>query len=283
MAPRTGACLFADQPQPIPLSPLPHPVLTRLRNRPERRPLVVAHRGDSRHHPENTIAAFRAAARLGVPMQEFDVRQLACGTLVCVHDGSFDRTTDAARRLGPGARVAGMILDTVRTLDAGSWFDTAHAGERVPTLAEVLEVVLPDAIAMIEHKAGDPDRYVAALRAPELVDRCLLQSFDWHFLAAARSLAPDVAIGVLGPNHVHQRLGRDAIEAALALGAGLVPWRAQDIQATDVQRVHEAGLLLCTYTTDEPLGWLGGATMGIDAMCTNEPAAMLTALSHAAS
>jgi peptide chain release factor 2 len=76
----------------------PHPIFDRLHRLAASGPCVVAHRGDSRNHPENTLAAFRAAARLGVPMQEFDVRQLRDGTLVCVHDASFDRTTDASRK-----------------------------------------------------------------------------------------------------------------------------------------------------------------------------------------
>ena len=54
---------------------------------------------------ENTLPAFEAAAALDVAVQEFDVRQLRCGALVCVHDEDFDRTSDAAAVLGAGKPV----------------------------------------------------------------------------------------------------------------------------------------------------------------------------------
>jgi glycerophosphoryl diester phosphodiesterase len=84
----------------------PHPVFSRLRAAATASPIVVAHRGDSRNHPENTLAAFRAATALGVAMQEFDVQQNRDGELFFLHDVSLDRTTDAARVLGPGALLA---------------------------------------------------------------------------------------------------------------------------------------------------------------------------------
>ena len=64
----------------------------------------------------------------------------------------------------------------------------------------------------------------------------------------------------------------------LQLGAGLLHWRAADLGARDVAGAHAAGLLVCTYTTDDELGWRGGRALGFDAMCTNDPAAMLDRL-----
>ena len=87
---------------------------------------------------ENTLPAFEAAAALDVAVQEFDVRQLRCGALVCVHDEDFDRTSDAAAVLGAGKPVRACTLDEVRRLDCGD-------GARVPTLEEALAVMLPGA------------------------------------------------------------------------------------------------------------------------------------------
>lgn len=255
-----------------------HPALARLHADPRPRPLVASHRGDSRHHPENTRTAFEAAANLDVAIQEFDVRELASGELVCVHDATFDRTSDATDVLGPGALVAQMDLATVRRLDVGSWHPGGRTGERVPTLAEALETMLPSGVPLIEHKAGSAERYVEFLRTSQRTDQVILQSFDWHFLKRVHALAPEIAIGALGPNHVFPSPTDEAIRLVQSFGAGLVHWQAERLQAADVARCHAAGLLVCTYTTDTPLGWLGGRGLGVDAMCTNDPRAMIDTL-----
>lgn len=250
-------------------------MFARLRQLAGAGPVVVAHRGDSRHHPENTLRAYAAAAELGAPMQEFDVRQTRDGHLVCIHDDSVDRTSDAARRWGPGALVAERTLAELRQLDFGSWRGTAHQGERMPTLDEALAVMRPRCIPMIEHKAGDAASYVAALDRCGAREAVIAQSFDWAFVAAVHLLAPDVALAALGPNARFARPDQAALAAARAAGAGMLHWRHRDLRREDVARVRGDGLLLCTYTTDDDAGWLGGAAMRVDAICTNDPQRML--------
>src|SRR3954452_23478771 len=97
-------------------------------------PLPVAHRGLLRHAPENTLANFRACLELRLGF-EFAVRRCRDGTLVCIHDASVDRTTD-----GRG-EVAERTLAQLKALDAGSWFHPAFAGERIPTVEEVLALL----------------------------------------------------------------------------------------------------------------------------------------------
>ncbi|MCB9876447.1 MAG: hypothetical protein H6835_02505 [Planctomycetes bacterium] len=252
-----------------------HPVLRSLAEAPGPRPLVAAHRGDSRHHPENTLSAFRAATSLGVAVQEFDVRQLRCGALVCVHDATFDRTSDSAARLGPGALVDQLDLSTARTLDVGAWFSAAHTGERVATLAEALAAMLPTTVPLIEHKAGAPEAFVAELRRLDVAERCIVQSFDWRFVAAVHALAPEIALGALGPNPAMPVPDEHAMRTATACGAGLVHWQANALSAANVAAAHSRGLLVCSYTTDDELGWRGGRALGIDVMCTNHPGGML--------
>jgi len=255
----------------------PHPVFSRLRAAATASPIVVAHRGDSRNHPENTLAAFRAATALGVAMQEFDVQQNRDGELFCLHDVSLDRTTDAARVLGPGALLAQTSTAALAQLDAGAWKGSAHRGERVPTLAAALLAMPAPCIAMIEHKAGDPAAFVAAVRTAGRVDSCLLQSFDWAFVAAVRRLAPEIATALLGPTPQHAVVDDAVVAAAHTLGAGMVHWDAHALDHGAVQKAKQGGLLVCSYTTDDELGWCGGAALGFDAMCTNVPARMLDA------
>jgi glycerophosphoryl diester phosphodiesterase len=237
--------------------------------------VVVAHRGDSHHHPENTLAAFRAAAAAGVVMQEFDVHQCRDGELVCLHDASLDRTTDAAARLGPGALVSQLTLRELATLDAGSWRGAAHRSARIPTLAEALAVIQPHGIPLVEHKSGAASSFVDLLRRTNSLHDCILQSFDWQFLAAARAAAPSLALALLGPAAPAARPDAAAIAMAHQLGAGMLHWQATALTRADVQRIQAAGLLVCAYTADDELSWAGARAMGIDAMCTNDPLARI--------
>ena len=109
-------------------------------------PAIWAHRGRNRIAPENTLAAFLGAVEAGDAGLELDTALSADGVPVVIHDDTVDRTTD-----GSGA-IAG--------LDAGSWFDAAFAGTRIPTLEEVFEAVGGRIAINVEHQefrgAGAP-------------------------------------------------------------------------------------------------------------------------------
>ena len=97
---------------------------------------IIAHRGASAVAPENTLAAFRKAAELGCKWLEFDVRMLGDGTVVVIHDARFDRTSDTSLAMKD---AKSSDLDRI---DAGGWFSATFAGERVPTFAQTLALML---------------------------------------------------------------------------------------------------------------------------------------------
>ena len=99
------------------------------------RVLNIAHRGASRVAPANTLAAFEKAAELGADGIELDVHLSADGVPVVIHDFTVDATTDGSGRVGD------LTLTRLKELDAGSSFSLDFAGERIPTLAEVLDSV----------------------------------------------------------------------------------------------------------------------------------------------
>ena len=115
--------------------------------------IIIAHRGLDEAFPENTLIAFRAALEQGMAI-EIDVRGTRDEELVVMHDDTVDRTTD-----GSGA-VANMSLAELKRLDAGSWWGSEFAGERVPTLDETLDVVRDHGSAetslILEMKTLDP-------------------------------------------------------------------------------------------------------------------------------
>ncbi len=183
--------------------------------------MVLAHRGDSFHAPENTIEAARAARDEGADAWELDVQVTRDGVAIVLHDESLVRTTDVARRFARDPRgergflISDFDLDEVRTLDAGSWFlgDEsrgrtaaffgtrdgleparrawfASGNVRVPTLVEALELTRDlDWVVNVELKAfpSDPPALLSSvlddILATGTADRVLLSSFDHRLIA----------------------------------------------------------------------------------------------------
>ena len=168
-------------------------------------PLIIAHRGDSAHRPENTLAAFAGALEVGADLVEFDVQLTRDGQVVVIHDPTVDRTTD-----GRG-RVAEMTLAQLRALSAGypSRFGAAHRGERVPTLGEALALLKDRARVMVEIKpdavtddaeGGVEARTIADVRKAGMEKDVALLSFSRRALLRCRKLAPEIVRG-----HLFQR------------------------------------------------------------------------------
>jgi len=93
---------------------------------------IIGHRGISAFAPENTLAGFRKAAQFGLSWVEFDIQRCATGEWVVFHDEKLDRTTN-----GTGS-VIDTPYQTLKTLDAGSWFHPQFKNERVPSLQQTL-------------------------------------------------------------------------------------------------------------------------------------------------
>lgn len=130
---------------------------------PEARP-VIAHRGASGQYPENTLLAFAKGLEQGADAIELDVRVTADGVPIVLHDPTLERTTNGA---GAAARLP---LTEVRRADAGR-------GERVPTLAEVLDR-FPTTPLLVEIKEARAARAtLAVLRQHRAERRVLLGAF----------------------------------------------------------------------------------------------------------
>ncbi len=111
--------------------------------------LVIAHRGDSLHYPENTLASIRLAFDRGADPVEVDVRLTRDGVPVIFHDEFLDRTTN-----GTGPMVA-LTLRQLKMLDAGDWKAPRFRGERVPTLEEALRVAQGRGQLYLDLKVDD--------------------------------------------------------------------------------------------------------------------------------
>ena len=154
--------------------------------------MAIAHRGASAYAPENTLAAFGQALRLGCHAVEFDVRLSRDRVPVVIHDATVDRTTN-----GRGA-VRNMSVAELQRLDAGAWFGPQFAGARVPTLDEALAAVAAPARCAIELKeVVEPAELIAALERSGTAERAVITSFEPGLVAPVRRACRDVAVGLL--------------------------------------------------------------------------------------
>lgn len=112
---------------------------------------IQAHRGYSGLYPENTMISFEKALKAGAGIIELDVHVSADKEVFVIHDETLDRTTDGTGYIGD------MSSDQIKRLDAGSWFSEDFRGERVPTLAEAIDLIRDKAITNIEIKAWPSD------------------------------------------------------------------------------------------------------------------------------
>src|SRR6266700_3376300 len=161
-------------------------------------PILIAHRGGSLEAPENTLAAFGHAIKLGIRYVELDVHLTRDGALAVIHDESVDRTTD-----GHGL-VQDHSLAELKQLDAGAWFNPAYAGERIPTLDEVLAWARArGTVVDIEIKnaplyyAGIEEAVVKALDSEHMAEQVIVISFDHGAVKRVKALDPRIATGVL--------------------------------------------------------------------------------------
>ncbi|MBE3592376.1 MAG: glycerophosphodiester phosphodiesterase [Thermoanaerobacter sp.] len=162
------------------------------------KPLVIAHRGDSRNAPENTLASFKRALEMGADGIELDVQLTKDGQLVVIHDERVDRTTD-----GIGF-VKDFTLKELKRLDAGIKFDKKFAGERIPTLYEVFELIgHKNFIINIEIKSGVvlypgiEEKLIKAIEDYDFEDRVVISSFNHYSLRDVKRMAPEFKIGLL--------------------------------------------------------------------------------------
>jgi len=242
-------------------------------------PLVIAHRGDSAHRPENTLAAFAGALEVGAVLLELDVQLTADGHVVVIHDPTLDRTTT-----GRGD-VRRKTLAAVRAVSAGypDRFGTAFAGERVPLLSEALALLRERARVLVEIKTesvtedvdgGIEARVAEEVRRGGMADRVALISFDHRAIVRLASLAPELTRGRLfGQTTVDEVLAA-ARDAACEL---VMPHKSQ-VNDELAGRVHAAGLKLATWVVDEPEELRQLARFGLYGVGSNRPGVLIDAI-----
>lgn len=162
--------------------------------------IIIAHRGASKKYPENTMAAFKAAVKMGAEMIEIDVLLSQDGVPIVFHDSRLNSHTN-----GKG-RVSNYTVKELKKLDAGSWFAPRFSDQRIPTLEEVLAFAKGKVALNIEIKTeavtdqredGIAEKSLELVREYGMEDYVLFSSFDYRAVKHLKSLAPQVSVALL--------------------------------------------------------------------------------------
>lgn len=161
---------------------------------------LQAHRGYSGCFPENTMVAYKEAIAAGADVIELDVRLAADGVVFIMHDATLERTTNGC------GLIAATSAAQIKALDAGSWFNPRFAGERVPTLAEALDLCRGRVRVNIELKTGNLDNQMMrrtieqtahVIDEYDMWDQILFSSFQLPAITYVKEIRPQATVALL--------------------------------------------------------------------------------------
>jgi glycerophosphoryl diester phosphodiesterase len=249
-------------------------------------PLIIAHRGDSAHAPENTLAAFRRAAEVGADGIEFDVRLTKDGEVVVFHDSSLHRIANRK------SKIIQLAAEELRTIDMGSWFnrkkqalaDPQFAHERIPTLAETLSALEAfEGLLYIELKGREEDieglaRAVCGLiRNSPLFPQIIVKSFKLNVPPLVKEFCPGARTAALFAPKVRSllRKNKHLLDIAEETGADEISVHYTLATRKVCDEAARRGMDVVIWTADHARWIRRGMELSLKAIITNDPAKML--------
>ena len=225
---------------------------------------IIGHRGGAAGYPENTLAAFKKTVELGADGVEFDVQLTKDGEIVVIHDELIDRTIS-----GSGL-VKDYTLQELRQMSAGEFFSPEFKGEKLPTLAEVLEVVQNLEVINIELKnylpyPGLEEKVLKLVDQFKIREQIIISSFNHHSLQQVKKLQPKIKTGALlmskmiNPSDYAFKRGFDALH---------LHFLTADQEVID--KSHFMGMKLNVYTVNFPKSVVELLDKGVDMIMTDD-------------
>jgi glycerophosphoryl diester phosphodiesterase len=225
---------------------------------------IIGHRGGAAGFPENTLAAFKKAVELGADGVEFDVQLTKDGEVVVIHDELIDRTMS-----GSGL-VKDHSLSQLRQLSAGEFFSPDFKDQKIPTLAEVLEIVQDLEIINIELKNYLPypeleEKVLKLVDQFQIRDQVIISSFNHYSLQKVKKLQPEIKTGallmakIINPSDYAFKRGFDALHLHFLTAD-------QEI----VDKTHFMGMQLNVYTVNFSESVVELLDKGVDMIMTDD-------------
>ena len=249
--------------------------------------LVHGHRGVRAMRPENTIPGFEYAIQAGADVLEMDVAVTKDNVLVISHDPHIN--PEICTGPHPGIAIRQLTLNELREYDCGA-LKNPHfpkqqpvPGTRIPTLDEVLSLSEKSNIQFnIETKSfpdhpeltPPPDVFARMLldviRKHKLDSRVIVQSFDFRTLHATKRLAADIRLSALWEGDA-----RPFVDIAREGEAGIISPLFKLVTPQQVKAAHEAKIQVVPWTADTPADWQMLIDAKVDAIITDDPAALI--------
>ncbi len=231
---------------------------------------VWGHRGadgwDKQYAPENTLPSFQKAIDMGADGIEFDVQLTKDGEIVICHDEKIDRTSDRK----------GWLKDyTLKELKQFN-FSKPHPEfgfVDIPTLEELLALMKPTNLTLnIELKTGViyydglEETTVQLVKKYDMEERVIYSSFNHYSLQKLKTLFPEAQIGLLMSD-----IFVDVPDDPKRIDAMAVHPPVSALTKEYIDRCHEHGLKVHTWTVDNLIMMHGVIAMGVDAFITDCP------------
>jgi glycerophosphoryl diester phosphodiesterase len=227
--------------------------------------VVIAHRGEHLHHPENTMPAFQAAVDAGADFFELDVRTTSDGELVLMHDATVDRMT------GGKGDVAKLPFEDLRKLEVGVNLGPGFAGTRIPTFDEALALAHGKIRVYIDSKRISAADAVAAVRNHNMEDQVVVYG-DPKYLKEVGQLSPKMKLMPEARNPATLRTLIDSL--ALKVAA----FDASDFNDETIRAARDAHVEIYVDrlgAADNPTGWQDAVDRGAAGIQTDHPAELV--------
>ena len=245
------------------------------------RPLIIAHRGGAALAPENTMAAFRNALTLGCDALELDIRLTSDGRPAVIHDATVNRTTDGSGTVGK------MRMEQLKAFSAGKKFGSSFENEKIPDLAEVLELTDGKAHIFIEIKpAVNNSRAVVsavtgALAMYNFRDRIVIQSFSEEIIDEVQKADPSLETAMLYFAKPRGWKKKNYFEYWPVPGkCSYINVNYRFASRRFVKRMHSLGKKVCVWTADNPRALKRMIRNGVDGIITNHPDRLMKLLNE---
>ncbi|RLE31142.1 MAG: glycerophosphodiester phosphodiesterase [Acidobacteria bacterium] len=230
--------------------------------------VVIAHRGAAGSAPENTLASIELAVEQGADIIEIDVQESADGEIVVIHDSDLMRV---GRR---PLRIWEATYEEILEVDVGSWYGTEFSDQRVPTLAQVLELCKGRAMVDIElkdygHNERLEERVAEIVERVGMEDDIVLMSLVSNIVSTMKNLRPDWTVGLLTAKAVGNLTTSDADFLAVHVGMATPGF---------VRRAHAAGKEVFVWTVNDKLNMHRMMSWGVDGIITDYPALARTVI-----
>lgn len=223
---------------------------------------ITAHRGSSFEAPENTMAALRKAIEAKADFAEIDVQLTKDGRVIVFHDTNLRRVTGVTKA------PVDTTYEEIRTLDAGSWFSAAFAGEKIPLVEELIQEAGNQIRLNIELKPTGNEKELAAavykiLTAENFKDRVIVSSLNKQALYAMKELDPTIPTGyilavALGDFYRDDKIDFYSIESTFV-----------NQETVSKLHLHQKEVHAWTINTDEDIERM--KMLGVDSIITDFP------------